>query len=671
MSRVSKHSMKIHSAQPNLCGMDTSIRTYKETITERQNNADSMVNSVPVIELVKVLNQECWCGQSPVVVGESANNNGIASARNVNGNNAVSNSNDNWAPRFALKSSISEDTTRHVQQGQILLEKTTDYSFEDVMELLQCEYSSLSEDIPASESSAKSLNSSIWEELHKANQKRHLKNLKRFIINREIVEFSVDNCLDKAADSPQKKKAVKQRNDIINRIIQELSEETYQVGKCTKRVIKKRGKDGKNRNANIFPLYDRCVQNVLLTVIKEKCVNILLRNVYSGVAKRSTISNDRRYCLFKRIHDFCTKHPDAWVGMTDIHHFYESLDSHVVCQAFVDIVKDRYVYKLLCDTFLSLPTLPIGGTLSQLCAMLTLNECDREILRRFKPKFYAIFGDNRLFGDNDKHKLYKIKEFQDIYYETRYGFSMKTDYSFRRVSDGFRFCKTDFKGRYTHIRSELKHRTIRGQIRGQQHYAGYKGFLLKTDSKRLRSLIENQLDFQLLREHKYYDRNYFQDINMDNNQNTVTPNKLQPCTFTNIVKNVHGPKMKLIEFVDKFVIIGNYCKLKSKQKEDGKDYYKFQLYIPVIVDNKRTFLSYTSWNGSADITYFFDRLRDGSIEKPKNGIVKVKRDGPSFYFEGYRDYVNHRGVKEIEEMGLDIDASIFESNGSATNLMLR
>lgn len=39
----------------------------------------------------------------------------------------------------------------------------------------------------------------IWKELDKANHKRHLKNLKRFLTNREIITAAVERCLKRAS----------------------------------------------------------------------------------------------------------------------------------------------------------------------------------------------------------------------------------------------------------------------------------------------------------------------------------------------------------------------------------------------------------------------------------------------------------------------------------------
>ncbi len=468
----------------------TVVESTAETLISE--NSALIKDSVP-----SVLDKSVGITKRAVVVGCNSNNDN-ASARTTNGNNAVSNSNDNYAGRFALplEENLKNGKSYTARSARTnITEEATHTSFEEVMELLRCEYSTDS----ASESNANPPERDIWQELHLANKKRHLKNMKRFLVNREIVTAAVKRCFSHASPSPQREEAKKHKDEYIDRIIDELTNETYEVGKIVKRKLPKRGKDGKERNANIFSMYDRCVQNVVLLVIQEKIHNKFTRHIYSGIPERSLLSKNKRYCLISRLHDYCVRHPDDYVMMTDIRKFYESLESDIVLGFLYGIIYDRYLRILLYKILKSLPSLPIGGTLSQCCAMLVLGECDRLILEKFHPKFYCGFGDNRLFGDPDKQKLIKIKEFQTSYYAGRLKLDLKDDYSLHRIRNGFRFCRTDFNHKYVKIRSELKRRAIRGAIRGQQNYAGYKGFLLRTDSKFLRSHVENNLD--LLRNH--------------------------------------------------------------------------------------------------------------------------------------------------------------------------
>lgn len=125
-----------------------------------------------------------------------------------------------------------------------MVEKFEEIDPNDLMGLLRDEYSNGNN---ASERLAFSpirennnvQSTDIWKELDKANHKRHLKNLKRFLTNREIVTAAVERCLKRASKSKHRNKAIKHKEEIINRIIDELTNETYHVSECVKRKPKR------------------------------------------------------------------------------------------------------------------------------------------------------------------------------------------------------------------------------------------------------------------------------------------------------------------------------------------------------------------------------------------------------------------------------------------------
>lgn len=441
------------------------------------------------------------------VLGCNANNDN-ASVRTLNSNNACSNSNDNYAGAFALEfgqENVEKQdklirmphptcSTRAKITEEVKCKEVSDIDTNDLIGLLRDEYS---ESIVASESpvNAQFNSKDIWNELKEANHKRHLKNLKRFLVNDTIVRAGVERCLSRASKSKHREWAKKHKDEIVEKIIYQMTTETYKVGKHINRTLKKKGKDGKERNAKILNIYDRCVENVIFLIIKEKLSNKISRHIYSGLEKRAIFSNTKAYCLKDRIFTYINRNPNDYVVMTDIRHFYDTLKSEIVLKTLFKTIYDRYMRDLLTDILMSTVTLPIGSTLSQIFAMLVLSECDDVILKRFKPSFYCGFGDNRMFGDSDKEKLVQIRLFQAKYYKRHFDLEMKDDYSLHKVSDTFSFCKTKYCGKYVKIRGELKRRAIRAKIKGKQHYAGYKGHLLKTDSKKLRNDIENGLRF--------------------------------------------------------------------------------------------------------------------------------------------------------------------------------
>lgn len=177
----------------------------------------STVNSTSVNEYSGDIIYNVGTEESDAVVVACNSNNDNSSARTVNSNNAVSNSNDNYAGRFALperetridtESGDSRNCRRtcttcsaRTNKTEEVVEKFEEIDPNDLMGLLRDEYSNgnnASESLafsPIREKNNNVQSTDIWKELDKVNHKRHLKNLKRFLTNREIVTAAVERCL--------------------------------------------------------------------------------------------------------------------------------------------------------------------------------------------------------------------------------------------------------------------------------------------------------------------------------------------------------------------------------------------------------------------------------------------------------------------------------------------
>lgn len=511
---VTKTHCKVRHKKGDICNVADKSATLQSpmsdgVVVECKVDTEATMGSPALVKAdVVSLHKNVEMEEFASVLGCNANN-GNASARTLNSNNACSNSNDNYAGAFALEHEpkiivFGNETnrkphltcsTRAKITEEVKHQEVKEIDPNDLEGLLRDEYNS---SVTVSESpvfAQFNSNIDIWAELKKANHKRHLKGLKKFLTNREIVTAGVERCLKNASKSPHRDRAREHKDEIIDRILHEMETETYKVSGYTERIIHKKGKGDKDRHAKIFKIYDRCVENVIFLIIKEKLTNKVSRHIYSGIEKRSIFSKTKAYCLKDRLFTYINRHPSDYIVMTDIYHFYDTLKSEVVLKTLFKTIKDRYMRVLLTDLLMLTDTLPIGSTLSQLFAMLVLTECDDAIIKKFHPTFYCGFGDNRLFGDEDKEKVIQIRLFQAKYYEEHFGLQMKGDYSLHKASDCFSFCKTKYCHKYVKIRGELKRRAIRAKIKGQQHYAGYKGFLMKTDSKKLRNDIENGMYF--------------------------------------------------------------------------------------------------------------------------------------------------------------------------------
>lgn len=549
--------------------------------------------------------------EKALVVGCNANNDN-ASARTANCNNAVSNSNDNYAGAFAVKQvdsanmkHLAAQSTRlniaknHVATGGHGADEVGSLPFwtDDIAD--PCSHELGNYPLNATLEGTEAEKEAILQELDTASRKRKLQNLKRFITNPIIVRMGVERCLSRASDSPEVRNAIRNKEKIIVRIIRELTEKTYRCQPTTRRIITKRGKGDKDRNADIYTVYDRCVQNILLIVLQQKLTNKLSPWCYSGIKGRSLWSNDKTYCMVNRIRTYVQYHPQASAGLTDIRHFYESLRSKVVLGVLFDTITCPYTRSLLCDILLQTETLVIGGTLSQIFAMLTLTEMDYAINRIFHPQFYGAFGDNRIIMDDDREKVIKAVHWEMSYLEGRYGMHMKNDYQVARVSDGFMFCKQHFKGSFVNVRAEIRRRAIRGAIRGQQHYVGYHGMLVKTDSRKLIYLIKNRLN----------------SLRMKNQKGMM-------------IKPMSGELIKLNKIEGKTIYITDY--VIRKNNKDSEYFVRFQF---VVVNGDGSKHLYVTNNGSFEIKEFFKLVENGSVSLPVK--TRVCSEGTSYYFEQF------------------------------------
>lgn len=549
--------------------------------------------------------------EQALVVGCNANNDN-ASARTANCNNAVSNSNDNYAGAFAVKQvdsanmkHLAAQSTRlniaknHVATGGHGADEVSSLPFWTDNIADPCSHELGNYPLNATFEGTEAEKETILQELYIVSRKRKLQNLKRFITNPIIVRMGVERCLSRASDSPEVRNAIRNKEKIIVRIIRELTEETYRCQPTTRRIITKRGKGDKDRNADIYTVYDRCVQNILLIVLQQKLTNKLSPWCYSGIKGRSLWSNDKTYCMVNRIRTYVQYHPQASAGLTDIRHFYESLRSKVVLGVLFDTITCPYTRSLLCDILLQTETLVIGGTLSQIFAMLTLTEMDYEINRIFHPQFYGAFGDNRIIMDDDREKVIKAVHWEMSYLEGRYGMHMKNDYQVARVADGFMFCKQHFKGSFVNVRAEIRRRAIRGAIRGQQHYAGYHGMLVKTDSRKLIYLIKNRLN----------------SLRMKNQKGMM-------------IKPMSGELIKLNKIEGKTIYITDY--VIRKNNKDSEYFVRFQF---VVVNGDGSKHLYVTNNGSFEIKEFFKLVENGSVSLPVK--TRVCSEGTSYYFEQF------------------------------------
>ena len=549
------------------------------------------------------------------------------SVRTVNGNNHASNGNDNYVGASAVISG-SNTEQRDLLASQASSLNTTD-NHAATGAYGRCDYGSelpfwgCSEEKAESNATGYRKDDPIFTELKTANSKRKLKNMRRFFLSKTIILAGFTRTMERAHSSkPVKEWYEKNSVKVCAYIWYLFATQTYTPLPNEKRVIHKRGKGDKDRNADISDVFDRIVQNIILIVIERKFRNMLTRNVYSGIKNRSILSNTRKFCMLNIIRRWVSTHPGAYVGMTDIKHFYENTSMRVVFSVMFKTVVCPYLRWLLLTAFSMTNKLPIGGCLSQLMAMIVISECDRMILQRYHV-FFCCFGDNRLIGSYDKKAVREAMSYQMSFYEGRYNLSVKGDYQIVRVDNGFRFCKYDYFKSFVTPRAEIRRRAIRAFRKGKQHYAGYKGILDKTDSKHLQFLIEHEL---MKVTNKKGVTSTIQRGSEKKHKNLPDGTAVIPIEFS-----LHISDLRMAENAAKIAEEKHLTK-EDAMKQVEKAYYVKLVYLALEPNDNKPHL-YHSNESSQEIVEFYELVAQGKAEL--NQRLHKQSQGNKIFYEEY------------------------------------
>lgn len=551
-------------------------------------------------------------GDSASVVGCNANNDNAG--RSLNANNAATNDNDNYAGGFANPNTVSACQTRHHSTSRPSRTNTTD-DRAATGEYGSGDYRALPfwDDADGEQPG----NPTIWDELEQRNSKRNLKGLRRFLVNREIAIFAVLRTAYRR-DNREKREMWEHPVPVAMRMIRDIETASYAVQPPVVKRVDKRRKSDKEREAEVFTLYDRCMVNLVLTVIEQKMRRKVPRTNYSNIIGRSILCNDRRYSMMTRVRHASKAYAGKglWWMTTDIRKFYQSIGVRVFLAKLFETVKDKTCRWLLCRVFAEVRDLPIGSSLSPIIADVLMGEFDDYVHRYFNLRFEAAFGDNRLYIGR-LTVLCRLLSFAKSYYAGRYALDMKGDWQKGRVDNGFRFCKTWYFQGFVNVRAEMRRRAIRAALQPQR-FAGYNGLLLKSDSKHLLRLIRKN-------------------VRRLKSRRTM---KLMPF---------RGDRCRMDRFAGQRVAITDFRKI-DNHKDSGY-YYDFQLVSKEKNEKGEEHLHlWHCHNGSFEIKEVCDKwLRENT---PMPQYRTIAKDGNSVYF--IEDHISDKEACSIIVQELDI-----------------
>lgn len=610
------------------------ISCYDMAVVDELDEGEEMWSTSPIRNLADMYSEDNEGRDEASLVGCNANN--ANAGRSCNANNALRNGNDNYAGGFAPIWEREEPPTSWSSRPNKKDERIGTVGY------VQPEYESLPfMGCDIAEKDAKNTDQAIWLQLAEANKKRNLKGLRKFYLNKEIVMFAIKRAT-KSLDTKPKRHYHEHAEYYADKIIEDLKNDTYYVHGYMEKDLDKRFKSSKTRHAKIYTLYDRCVQMLCLIIIEQKFRNKVLRNNYSNIEGRGILCNDKTYGMLNNIRHASGVYQDQWILTTDIKKFYENVKWKKVIEILFRTVKDKITRDILYKTFEASCDLPIGCCLSPLVADILMNDYDEIILRDYKPRFFAAFGDNRLFIGR-KDILQKILSFSEKYYTNHYHFKMKGDHTLGQVSNGFWFCKTWYYRGYVRIRGELKRRAIKAAF-NPQSFAGYQGILQKTDSKHLLNEIKTNL-FKLRSKNRF--------IMAEENIKKNNIQQMDKKTNTNNTKaNVpfRGRTVKFSELINKVVAIVAYKKIMNNK--DSQYYIQFQMIVKDAAGKPELVKAHS---GCYEIKEAYEIWVEKNVKLPLNVTICSESDR-SYYFKEF-----HKTAQELcDEYLKDFDINLDE-----------
>lgn len=167
--------------------------------------------------------------------------------------------------------------------------------------------------------------------------------------------------------------------------------------------------DNKKREISVCPIRDRIIHRLLYDYLCKIYDKTFIYDAWSCRKGKGLFG------ATKRTQKFLEENPQAYIWKVDIRKFFDSVD-HAKLKAILRLkIKDRETLSLLDLVIGSFGKnndkgIPIGNLTSQIFANIYLNELDRFIKHKIKPKSYLRYGDDFILIENNLEKLNCFQE---------------------------------------------------------------------------------------------------------------------------------------------------------------------------------------------------------------------------------------------------------------------
>lgn len=163
------------------------------------------------------------------------------------------------------------------------------------------------------------------------------------------------------------------------------------------------------------PYYrDKIVQLAVVNILKEIYYPSFIYDSYACIDNKGTHKCVERISYFMRKAKW-EYGDNAYILKVDMRKFFYSIDRQVLKRLLRKKIKCNKTLDLLFKIIDSADAidekgLPLGNTISQLCANITMNELDQYCKRNLRIKYYVRYADDVVIIAEDKEKAVFIKE---------------------------------------------------------------------------------------------------------------------------------------------------------------------------------------------------------------------------------------------------------------------
>jgi len=198
----------------------------------------------------------------------------------------------------------------------------------------------------------------------------------------------------------------------LRKMFVDLNFDHYQHGGYKKFIVK----DNKKREISVCEIRDRVLHRLIYEYLCEVYDKTFVFDAWScrkGKGLQGAI---------KRTQKFMWTHKNGYVWKSDIKKFFDNVNKKKLKETLSRRIKDEKTFKLLCviiDSFHSDSCankgIPIGNLTSQIFSNIYLNELDRFVKYKIKPKAYLRYGDDFILMESNLENLTSMKQRVELF----------------------------------------------------------------------------------------------------------------------------------------------------------------------------------------------------------------------------------------------------------------